>query len=119
MIDVRLGSIHLLFFLLHYFKFVPSIFFKPWQIEPSVALRPDVGGQVEGVVPAPGEEGRQSLANLAAVPLNTRKSEDLQDPLRLWKGINFHFHIDFKIRPPALNGSDKVVSPDNCTISMN
>ena len=81
MIDVRLGSIHLHFFLLHYFKFVPSIFFKPRQIEPSVALRPDVGGQVEGVVPAPGEQGGQSLSNLAAVPLNTRKSEDLQDPL--------------------------------------
>ena len=81
MIDVRLGSIHLHFFLLHYFKFVPSIFFKTWQIKPSVALRPDVGGQVEGVVPAPGEQGGQSLANLAAVPINTRKSEDLQDLL--------------------------------------
>ena len=79
MIDVRLGSIHLHFFLLHYFKFVPSIFFKTWQIKPNVALGADVGGQVEGVVPAPGEESGQSLANLAAVPLNTRKSEDFQN----------------------------------------
>ena len=45
-------------------------------------LGADVGGQVEGVVLAPAEEGGQSLANLAAVPLYTRESEDLQDPLR-------------------------------------
>ena len=44
-------------------------------------LGADVGGQVEGVVPAPGEERGQSLANLAAVPLYTRKSEDLQNLL--------------------------------------
>ena len=70
-------------FPLYYSKFVPSIFFKPWDIKPSVALCADVGGQVEGVVLAPGEEGGQSLADLAAVPLNTRQSEDLQDPLGL------------------------------------
>ena len=112
-------SIYLNFFLLHYSKFVPSIFFKPWQIEPSVALGANVGGEVEGVVLAPGEEGGQSLADLAAVPLYTRQSEDLQDPLGLWKGINFHFHVDFEMRAPVLNRSDKVVSPNIDAVAMN
>ena len=82
-------------------------------------LGADVGGEVVGVVLAPAEESGQSLANLAAVPLYTRKSEDLQDPLRLWKGVNFHFHIDFEIWTPVLNRSDKIVSPNNYAIPMN
>ena len=52
---------------------------KTRKIEPSVALGADVGGQVEGVVLEPGEEGGQSLADLTTVPLDARKSEDFQN----------------------------------------
>ena len=66
-------------FRLYYFKVVPFLFLKTRKIEPSVALGADVGGQVEGVVLEPGEEGGQSLADLTTVPLDARKSEDFQN----------------------------------------